>query len=133
MIKVKTTRFGEISIPEYKVITFKDGIPGFPDSRRFVILDHKDTPLKWLQSLDDPDLAFLIAEASSIEPAYNIKIDKSVKDYLEAQDENNLVIFLILRVENSKVVANFNGPLIFNAEKMLGVQVIIDTLTRQQN
>lgn len=130
MIVTQTTRFGEISIPEDKVIIFKDGIPGFPESKRFAILDHKDTPLKWLQSLDEPDLAFLIAEASCVEPTFKIKVDKSVKDYLDVQDEESLIVFLILRVENGKVIANFNGPLIFNAEKMLGVQVIVDNISK---
>lgn len=126
MIKVNTTRFGELSIVEEKVITFRDGIPGFPESKRFVILDHKDTPLKWLQSIDEPDLAFIIVEAGCIEPAYEIKIDNSVKEYLGAQDEDSLIVFLILRVEDGKVIANFNGPLVFNVDKMLGVQVIVD-------
>lgn len=132
MIKVNTTRFGEISIPQEKIITFKDGIPGFSESKRYAILDYKDTFLKWLQSLDEPDLAFLIVEASSLEPNYHFIIDKSVKDYLDVEDENSLIVFLILRVENGVIKANFNGPLIFNYQNMLGVQVIIDTILKTE-
>lgn len=126
MIKVNTTRFGEISIPEEKVITFKDGIPGFPESKKFFILDHRNTPLKWLQSIDEPELAFLIAESSFIDPNYQISLDKSVVDYLEVNSQEDVIVFLILRVEDGKVVVNYNGPLVFNANKMLGAQVIID-------
>ncbi len=126
MIKVNTLRFGELSIKEDKIITFKDGIPGFPESRRFIILDHRDTPLKWLQSIDEPELAFLIAEASVVDSNYKVNLDKSVLDYLEFDEKDDVVIFLILRVEDGKVIANFNGPLVFNANKMLGAQVVID-------
>lgn len=126
MIKVNTTRFGEISIPEEKVITFKDGIPGFPESKKFFILDHINTQLKWLQSIDEPELAFLIAESSFIDPNYQISLDKSVVDYLEVNNQEDVIVFLILRVEDGKVVVNYNGPLVFNVNKMLGAQVIID-------
>jgi flagellar assembly factor FliW len=132
MIKVNTLMFGELLVPEEKIITFKDGIPGFPESKRFFILDHKDTPLKWLQSIDEPELAFIIAESNTIEPSFSVKLDKSVKDYLEIDREEDVLVFLILRVENGKVVANFNGPLVFNTEKMLGVQVIIDTSFKKE-
>jgi len=128
MISFNTTRFGQISVPEEKIITFKDGIPGFSFAKRFVLLDYKDTILKWLQSVDEPDLAFIVTEANNIEPAYEIMLDKSVKDHLEIDDEKSMAVLLILRVQDGKVIANFNGPLILNADKMLGAQVIIDKL-----
>lgn len=126
MITINTTRFGELSVPEEKIITFKDGIPGFPNAKRYILLDYKDSNLKWLQSIDDPDLAFIVTEALNIEPTFEVKLDKSVIDYLEITDEKNVAVLLILRTQDGRVVANFNGPLILNAEKMLGVQVIID-------
>ncbi len=128
MISFKTTRFGELSVPEDKIITFKDGIPGFPDSKRYVLLDYKDTDLKWLQSVEDPDLAFIVTESSNIDPNYQIIVHDSVKEYLEVDNDESVVVLLILRVQDGKVVANFNGPLIINADKMLGVQVIVESL-----
>lgn len=128
MIKVETSRFGELSVPENKIITFKNGIPGFPDAKKYVLLDYKDTNLKWLQSIDEPDLAFIVTEAHNVEPSYEIKLDKSVIDFLEIEKEEDVAVLLILRVESGKVIANFNGPLVLNAGKMLGVQVIIDKI-----
>jgi len=128
MIKFNTTRFGELSVPEDKIITFKDGIPGFPDAKRYVMLDYKDTELKWLQSVDDPDLAFIVTKSSNVDPNYQIIIHSSVKEYLEVDNDESVVVLLILRVQDGKVMANFNGPLILNVDKMLGVQVIVESI-----
>lgn len=128
MIAINTTRFGELLLPEEKIITFKDGIPGFSQAKRYILIDYKDTKLKWLQCIDDPDLAFIVTEPNNIEPLFEVKLDKSVIEYLEIEDEKDVVVLLILRAQDGKVVANFNGPLILNAEKMLGAQVIVDKL-----
>jgi flagellar assembly factor FliW len=128
MIKFNSTRFGELSVPEDKIITFKEGIPGFPYAKRYVLLDYKDTVLKWLQSVDDPDLAFIVTESSNIDPKYQIIVHNSVKEYLEVDNDESLVVLLILRIHEGKVIANFNGPLIINADKMLGAQVIVESI-----
>ena len=59
MIKVKTTRFSEIEVDEKDVIELPSGLIGFPELKSYVLLDHdKDSPFKWLQSLDDGAIAF---------------------------------------------------------------------------
>ena len=45
MIKINTSRFGELEIDEKRVVTFKNGIPAFEDEREFVILPYdEETP-----------------------------------------------------------------------------------------
>ena len=56
---VKTSRFGEVTVEDSAVITFPEGIVGFPDIRGFVMFDGPEgTPFKWLQSTERPELAF---------------------------------------------------------------------------
>jgi flagellar assembly factor FliW len=49
-LKIQTTRFGEMDIDEAKIITFTEPIFGFPDSKKFVLLDNTNSLFKWLQS-----------------------------------------------------------------------------------
>ena len=61
MLKVKTTRFGDIEVKEDDVVKLPAGLIGFPELKRYVLLDHdKDSPFKWLQSLDDGAIAFVL-------------------------------------------------------------------------
>ena len=58
MIQVKTSRFGDIEVQEGDVIELPHGLIGFPELKKYVLLDHdKDSPFKWLQSLDDGAIA----------------------------------------------------------------------------
>ena len=64
-MKINTLRFGEIEVEEQRVFDFVMPIIGFNELRKFVIVDiKKDTFFKWLQSVEDPALAFPIVSAS---------------------------------------------------------------------
>jgi len=69
LIKVKTTRFGDIEIDEKDVITLPSGIIGFPELKQYVLLDHdQDSPFKWLQSLEDGAIAFVMINPMLLKP-----------------------------------------------------------------
>ena len=60
MISFDTSRFGRLEVGKDKIIDFPTGLIGFPDIKRFILMDYKDTSLKWLQAVDDPDVAFIV-------------------------------------------------------------------------
>ncbi|MCG6552301.1 MAG: flagellar assembly protein FliW [Candidatus Magnetominusculus sp. LBB02] len=123
-----TSRFGLVEVDPDKVIEFPDGIVGFPMLKRYVLLDHKDTVLKWLHAVDDPDVAFIVVEPSVMLPDFNMAVDATTKRSLKINNDEDLVTLVIIRVENERVIANFHGPLLFNASLKLGVQVILDKI-----
>ena len=60
-MKFETVKFGEIDINENRIFDFELPIIGFDMLKKFVILEpSKETLFKWLQSLEDPALAFPI-------------------------------------------------------------------------
>jgi flagellar assembly factor FliW len=126
MIRFETSRFGLLEVSEDKVIHFPEGIPGFRQIKRYILMDYKDTPLKWLQAVDDPDVAFIVVQPEYIVSDYSINIDKSVKDMLDLKKDEDIAVLLIIRVENRKIIPNLNGPLLINADKKIGLQVVID-------
>ncbi|QWR78824.1 flagellar assembly protein FliW [Candidatus Magnetomonas plexicatena] len=125
-LRIPTTRFGTIELDSSRVISFPDGILGFPQLKRYVLMDYKDTQIKWLQAVDDPDIAFIVTDPAVMMPGFSIVLDPMTKNFLELENPEDLLVLVIIRVENGKVIANFLGPLIFNATLMRGVQVVVD-------
>jgi flagellar assembly factor FliW len=126
MIKFKTTRFGELEVDESMVINFPDGLIGLPDSRRYVLIDHKDSALKWLQSLDEPEIALIVVPPTLIAAEFEMRVDPPVKRLLELENEEDLAIFVTIRVSGDNVIANFQGPILINSLNRRGVQVIFE-------
>ena len=126
MIKFDTARFGTLEVRNEKVINFPQGLIGLPWLKRFVLIDHRDTPVKWLQAVDDPDIAFIVVSPELIVADFSIGIDDSVRNYLEVEDDADLAIFVTMRVKDNDVIANLKGPIIINSKNMKGVQVVLE-------
>ena len=79
-MKLLTTRFGTVEVPDKDVLFFSLGVLGFPEVRRYVMLDHgQNTPLKWLQAVDKPELAFPIVPATDLVEDYHITVSPDDK------------------------------------------------------
>lgn len=126
MVRFETSRFGTIEIGEEKIVSFPEGILGFPDLTRYILLDYKDTPIKWLQAVDHPDVAFIVAEPATVTADWPVALRYDVREFLGIERDDDLAVLLILRVEQGNVVANLNGPLAINANRRIGVQAILD-------
>jgi len=127
-IKIKTRPFGEIEVTEQQIIDFPDGILGFDDVRKFVLLDAHDenSPLKWLQAYDEPELAFVIIRPVDFMREYELVVSMNDIEAVGADTAENLVVFAIVTIPTnpSDMTANLQGPIIVNPEKRLGRQAI---------
>lgn len=129
-MKLNTKHFGEIDIDEKIMLNFDNGLYGFEDNKRFIIIDNpdKEVPFKWLQSIDNPDLTFVIVNPFIFKPDYDFNLSQSVIDKLNIEDEKEIVVYTIVVIPEdiNKMTANLAAPLIINANKLLGKQIIID-------
>jgi flagellar assembly factor FliW len=127
-MKVVTSRFGEIDVPEDTAITFPEGIVGFKDCTRFVMFDCGDDGVfKWLQSVDRPEIAFVICEAHLIVPEYRAMVGRKELRVLNLDDPADAVVCLILCIppDPKEMTANLLGPIVFNSEERLGMQLVL--------
>ncbi len=124
-LRIKTTRFGEIDVDEGKVIVFPSGIPGFPGLTRFVLLDYKP-PLKWLQSVEDPHVAFMVTDPFPFFPDYSFVVGDEIEKFLKVNGRADLVVLTILSVTDDMVTANLCAPILINATELIGVQLLLD-------
>lgn len=128
MIKVKTTRFGEVEVNEADVIALPNGLIGFPELRKYVLLDHdKDSPFKWLQSLDDGAIAFVLINPLLFKPDYTVEVTEAEVSDLELQNEDDAVISVIITIPSNPqdMTANLKAPLVFNLQNRRGKQLIL--------
>lgn len=130
-MKIKTTRFGTITIEEEKIISMPFGMLGFPDVKRFVILQHKkDSPFFWYQSVNDPMLAFVIMSPFLFKPDYNVDVENVLMEmsWNEKEKQNNLELYVVVNIPKGapdKMTANLIGPILINNKIHQAVQMVI--------
>jgi len=126
-MKVSTSRFGEIDITPEEIITFSEGILGFDLFHKFVILNPQDgSPFRWLQCVDNGDLAFVIIEPLNFMFSYDLEISDSDAAFLGLKNAEDAVLYSIVTIpDNAKdMTANLQGPLVINVKTRKGRQVI---------
>ena len=124
MISFDTSRFGRLEVGKDKIIDFPTGLIGFPDIKRFILMDYKDTSLKWLQAVDDPDVAFIVTPPFELFPDFSVKVENATKKLLGIENDDDIVTFAILRVEDENLTANLQGPLVINSINKKGMQIV---------
>lgn len=129
-MKIETTRFGTINIEEEKIIGMPFGMLGFPDKKRFVMLQHKEnSPFLWYQSVDDPALAFVIMSPFIFKPDYEIDIDNVLEEMSWSEEkEKNIELHVVVNIPKGspeKMTANLIGPILINNKIHQAVQMVI--------
>lgn len=125
-LKFVTSRFGELEVPESSVIDLFAGLIGFPQSRRFVLLEYTP-PFSWLQSVDVPDLAFVVVNAAEFGDNYTFDLPLGDRD-LGLKQESEVAIFNLvsIRTDPSQSTVNLKAPVVVNLENKKGRQIILD-------
>ncbi len=130
---VETRVFGEIEIDDAKIITFHDGIIGFPELTKFTLLydAEKAGGIKWLQSLDEPAFAMPVMDPLYVKETYNPVVeDDWLKSLGELKPEEILVLVTVTVPKDlTKMSVNLQAPIIVNAENKAACQIIVDNQT----
>ncbi len=129
-MKIKTTRFGEIEVEEHTLVSIPGGLIGFPDQERYVIIEHKPgSPFFWLQAVNRPDLAFVIANPYAFKQDYEVKVSEAVLTDLGIAGQQDMALYVIVTVPHGRpqdMTANLLGPLIINTKSRVVRQIILD-------
>ncbi len=110
------------------VIQFDEGLIGFSDCKSFVLMENDDiAPFRRLQSIDRPEVGFLVVDPSLIVSDYYSMIPQREWDSLELSTPAAGIAFAICIIGPSsrESTGNLQAPLIINYEKMAGKQIIL--------
>lgn len=125
-MEVQTTRFGTITIADDRVITFPKGILGFPSCKRYCLLEQgDDCAFFWLQSLDDPSLAFVITDPMLFVPDYRVPIRHEQMEDLKLARVEDAHVFCIVNKVFDTLTCNLQGPLVVNTMTKEGEQLVL--------
>ncbi len=130
--RLEVLRFGRretIDVGRDEVVTFPQGLVGMEALRRFAILDDtRLAPCRWLQSLDDPDLAFVVVDPHLIVSDYlaSISGDEALQLELEDVADADLLAIVTVRPDPAASTVNLLAPLVINRRRRLGKQVILN-------
>jgi len=125
-MEVRTSRFGVIEIAEDRVITFEKGLLGFPEQFRFCLLEPgEDACFFWLQSLDDPALAFVVTDPALFVEDYSVPIRPEQMGQLGLERLEDAQVFVIVNKVEGHLTGNLQGPLIINTLTRHGEQSVL--------
>ena len=131
-MKAKTRISGEIDIDESKIITFVNGMVGFPDMKKFTLIYDEEKKNKggimWVQSLDEPEFAMPVMEPTVILPEYNPTVNNELLSPLGELTSDNLYVLVTVTVPSdiNKMTANMKGPIIINTDTLLASQIVVE-------
>ncbi len=118
---------GKIDVTEDRLITIPDGLFGFETYTKYALVDSDYEPFLWLQSCEDPNLAFLIVDPFLISSDYETDIDDDYLAKIGITKPEDIIIMTIVTVphDGSPITANFQGPLVINKVNRKCVQAIL--------
>lgn len=130
MLKVYTSRFGEIEVDEKKVVHFENGIPAFEQEHEFVILPYDaESPYYFMQSLRSPDLAFLLTIPFIFFNDYTFEIDDTTVRELGIKNHESVFYYTMVTIPNGliqEMTTNLLAPIVLNSETMKAKQVVLE-------
>lgn len=128
-MRLDTTRFGVVEVNEEDLIEFPAGIPGFPDMRKYVLIENKEGHVfHIMQSVEDPALAFILTDPKLFVADYKAAVDKEeVAELLLGPDDEPVVLAIVTvpRDDAAAVTANLQAPIVLNPRTRLGRQVVL--------
>ena len=123
---IETSRFGQIEVEDGRTITFPKGLLGFPRCSEYVLIDAgRDSHFWWLQSVDVPDLAFVVTDPSLFVPTYKVPIREEHMMDLHMDSFDDAQVLVIVNKRGQLLTGNLQGPLLINVQNRVGEQLVL--------
>jgi len=125
-MEIETTRFGRLSVEDERIITFPNGLLGFPDHTRFALIQTgEENYFFWLQAVDEPNLAFVVTDPSVFFKEYHVPVRDETRQELCLADDRDVQCFVICNKVGEWLTGNLLGPIVVNAGNRLAQQVVL--------
>lgn len=131
-MRIETKIFGEIEVADDKIITFENGIIGFPDLKKFSLLHDEDrgtdAGIRFLQSLEEPGFAMPVMDPLIVKPDYDPEIDDELLKNAGHVTKENILVLVTVTVPSdlTQMTVNLQGPFVINVDENKAVQVVVE-------
>ena len=122
------TRFGEVEYDPKNLLHFPAGMIGLPTLHDFLVMPNKkEGPLFWIQSIDDPDIAFVLTDPSNFFLDYKVTPDFSERVSLEIEESDECYNLVVVTVPpDQKITVNLAAPILFSPKSNRAIQIILE-------
>ena len=123
---IHTSRFGQLEVDENRLITFEEGILGFPKQHDYALIQTGEgSAFYWLQSVCTPDLAFVVCDPRLFVADYQVPVKLAELETIDLAEPEDAQVFVIVNKVGDLLTGNFQGPLVVNVENRHGRQLVL--------
>lgn len=132
-MRINTKIFGEVEIADEKIITFENGIIGFPELKRFTLIHDEEkgtnAGIRFLQSMDEPGFAMPVMDPLLVKPDYDPEVDDELLASAGELTMENILVLVTVTVPSdlTKMSVNLQGPFVINVDERKACQIIVDS------
>ncbi len=122
------TRFGEVEYDPSTALNFPKGLVGFEILHNFIVMPNKkDGPLFWIQSIEEPEIAFVLTDPTNFFQEYKILPSKPERELLGIEEDDECHALSIVTVPPSrKITLNLAAPIMYAPKTNRAIQVILE-------
>ncbi|MFH1194319.1 MAG: flagellar assembly protein FliW [bacterium] len=114
-MKIKNEQFGEFEFSEDLLISFNEGLLGFEEFKKYLLITEENGIFYWLTSVDEPEIVFPLFPIRSLQD--NFPMEKEMEP------------FGIVRLDKNPgdITINLKAPVYLDQNTKTGMQKIIDS------
>lgn len=134
-MKFETYLFGTVEVTPEKIINFPNGLVGFEQNKRFMLVheEGKVQPESYtLQSLDDPAIAFLIVDPTTLGFNYELALSDAENALLQVPAAEDIAVMQVLFKQEeggrAAIAPNLRAPLVINTRLRVGLQKVMESV-----
>lgn len=128
-MKIDTKFLGQVEVEKEQLITFEEGIPGFPDEKQFVLIPFgENTPFIILQSTNTVQTGFVLAFPYLFKADYAFDLSDEDVEALSIEKQEDIITYAIVTLKDTLPNSTINllAPIVINTEKRQGKQIILN-------
>lgn len=122
------TRFGAVEYDPQNLLHFPAGLIGLPSLHDFIVMPNKkEGPLFWIQSVDDPAMAFVLTDPSNFFLDYHVIPEESERNLLRIDENDPCFVLTVVTIPpDQKITINLAAPILFAPKTNRAVQIILE-------
>jgi flagellar assembly factor FliW len=125
-VQIQSDRLGAIDVDPTSVIEFTDGLLGFEDHKRFVLISADESGAYcWMQSLDNSALAFLAVVPGFFFDDYVPNVPEADVDALGLTEATATQVLCLVTLSDAGITANLLGPIVVNLDSRQARQSVL--------
>jgi flagellar assembly factor FliW len=128
-MNIHTKFLGEVEIQEKDIFTFENGLPGFVEFKKYIILPiDADLPIAFLQSTEEAEVGFVIALPFAFKSDYAFDLSDEDKEELNLIKVDDVLTYTILTLKDpfKDSTINLLAPIVLNVQNRKGKQIVLN-------